>query len=70
MTQASFSKLTSKKQIEYLKKSAIMIHKIVKGNLTVSLYWSKEFIFEVLAPTNKYNSIEIKCYDRYKYVES
>ena len=70
MTQASFSKLTSKKQIEYLKKSAILIHKIMKGNLIVSLYWSKEFIFEVLAPQNKFNSIEIKCYDRYKYIQS
>jgi hypothetical protein len=70
MTQASFSKLTSKKQIEYLKKSAILIHKIMKGNLIVSLYWSKEFIFEVLTPKNKFNSIEIKCYDRFKYIES
>lgn len=70
MTTASFSKLTNRKQMEYLKKSAILIHKIIKGNITVSLYWSKEFIFEVLTPTNKVQGIEIKCYDRFKYVES
>jgi hypothetical protein len=70
MTEADFSTLSSKKQLEYLKKSATLIHKIMKGNLIVSLYWSKEFIFEVLIPTNKYNRIEIKCYDRYKYVKS
>ncbi len=70
MTTANFSQLTTKEQMEYLKKSAILIHKIIKGNLIVSLYWSKDFVFEVLSPKNKLQNMEIKCYDRYKYVES
>jgi len=56
--------------MEYLKKTAILIHKIVKGNLIVSLYWSKDYIFEVLIPKNKMQKVEIKCYDRFKYVDS
>ncbi len=70
MTPAHFYKLTSRKQLEYLKETAILIHKIVKGNIIVSLYWSKDFIFEVLIPKNKMQNVEIKCYDRYKYVDS
>ena len=56
--------------MEYLKKSAVLIHKIIKGNLVVSLFWSKDFIFEVLSPENKSQKLEIKCYDRFKYIES
>jgi hypothetical protein len=70
MTQANFSTLTSKKQLEYLKKSAILIHKIIKGNLVISLYWSKEFVFEVLAPKSNLKRVEIKCYDRSDYLNS
>jgi hypothetical protein len=70
MTPAGFSQLSYKKQLEYLMKTAILIHKIVKGNLIVSLYWSKDFIFEVLAPTNNLKECEIKCYDRFKYIQS
>jgi len=70
MTTTSFSQLPSKKQMEYLKKSAVLIHKIIKGNLVVSLFWSKDFIFEVLTPDNKSQKLEIKCYDRFKYIES
>ena len=70
MTTANFSQLSNKKQMEYLKKTAILIHKIIKGDVIVSLYWSKDFVFEVLSPISKVNNIEIKCYDRFKYVES
>jgi len=70
MTPAHFYKLNNRKQMEYLKETAILIHKIVKGNIIVSLYWSKDFIFEVLIPKNKMQNVEIKCYDRYKYVDS
>ncbi len=70
MTPSAFSKLSYKKQLEYLKKTAILIHKIIKGDLVVSLYWSKEFVFEVLAPVNNLRNCEIKCYDRFKYIHS
>lgn len=70
MTPATFSRLTYKKQLEYLKKTAILIHKIIKGDLVVSLYWSKECIFEVFAPANNLKNCEIKCYDRFKYIHS
>ena len=69
MTPANFYKLPNRKQMEYLRETAILIHKIVKGNLIVSLYWSKDFIFEVLVPSNKMQKVEIKCYDRFKYVD-
>jgi hypothetical protein len=70
MTPAAFSKLTYRKQMEYLMKTAILIHKIMKGDLIVSLYWSKDFIFEVLSPKSNLKRCEIKCYDRFKYIES
>jgi len=70
MTISSFAGMTPKSQMEYLKQSAILIHRIVKGNVIVSLYWSREFIFEVLNPKNNQNKYEIKCYERFKYVHS
>jgi len=70
MTTAGFTQMTPRDQMNYLKKTAILIHRIVKGNLIVSLYWSKEFIFEVFCPKNNLNTYEIKCYDRYKYVQT
>ena len=70
MTTNGFTKLTPNNQMDYLMKTSTLIHRIIKGNLIVSLYWSKEFIFEVLSPKNNTASYEIKCYDRYKYVYS
>ena len=70
MTINRFSELTPKGQMDYLKKTATLIHRIIKGNLIVSLYWSKDFIFEVLNPKNNINHYEIKCFDRFKYVQS
>ena len=70
MTASKFAELTPRRQMNYLRKTAILIHRIVKGNLIVSLYWSKDFIFEVFSPKNDLKFYEIKCYDRYKYVQS
>jgi len=70
MTTNSFSQMTPKKQIDYLKKTAVLIHRIFKGDLTVSLYWSKDLIFEVISPKSTVNNIEIKCYNRFEYVHS
>ncbi len=70
MTISKFAELTPKNQLDYLNKTAILIHRIVKGNLIVSLYWSKDFIFEVFNEKSDTKSYEIKCYDRYKYVQS
>jgi hypothetical protein len=70
MTTSRFTKLPNKKQLDYLKRTAILIHKVVKGNLIISLYWSKDFVFEVLAPKNKNEHVEIKCYNRFEYLQS
>ena len=69
MTTLGFRALTPKRQMDHLKKSSTLIHKIITGNLTISLYWSKDFIYEVLNPKNKLNECEIKCFDRFKYVQ-
>ena len=70
MTTLGFSELTPKNQMDYLNKTSTLIHRIMKGNVIVSLYWSKDFIFEVFSPRNNIKSFEIKCYDRFKYVYS
>jgi len=70
MTTNSFSQMTPKTQIEYLKKTAILIHRIFKGDLTVSLYWSKDLIYEVISPKSKTKNVEIKCYDRFHYLHT
>ncbi len=70
MTASKFAELTPKNQMNYLNKTAILIHRIIKGNLIVSLYWSKDFIFEVFSPRSSTKFYEIKCYDRFKYVQS
>lgn len=70
MTTSAFMELKPREQLNYLKKTAILIHRIVKGNLIVSLYWSKDFIFEVFSPRNNLKNYEIKCYDRFKYIKS
>ena len=70
MTPNGFTELAPDTQMDYLKKTSTLIHRIIKGNVIVSLYWSKDFIFEVLKPKSKANSYEIKCYDRFKYVYS
>ena len=70
MTTTRFSKLTPKGQMDHLKNTATLIHRIVKGNLIVSLYWSREFVYEVLRPKNNLKEYEIKCYDRFRYHSS
>jgi len=70
MTPAGFTKLAPKSQMDYLQKTAILIHKIVKGDIIVSLFWSQDFIFEVLNPKNSAKNIEIKCFERFKYIHS
>ena len=70
MTTLGFSELPPKNQMDYLNKTSTLIHRIIKGNMIVSLYWSKDFIFEVLSPKNNIRNFEIKCYDRFKYVYS
>jgi len=70
MTTTGFTELTTKNQLDYLNKSSTLIHWIIKGNVIVSLYWSRDFIFEVFNPKNNKKSCEIRCFDRYKYVYS
>ena len=70
MTPNGFTELAPDTQMDYLKKTSTLIHRIIKGNVIVSLYWSKDFIFEVLNPKSNVTSYEIKCYDRFKYVYS
>ncbi|MCK5278908.1 MAG: hypothetical protein KAQ62_25740 [Cyclobacteriaceae bacterium] len=70
MTTAGFSELTPKSQMDHLKRTSTLIHRIIKGNMIVSLYWSKDFIYEVLNPKNNLKKYDIKCFDRFKYVHS
>ena len=70
MTANGFSELTPKSQMDYLKESATLIHRIIKGNVIVSLYWSKEFIFEVFNTKNNIENYEIKCFERFNYVHA
>lgn len=70
MTTLSFRNMPAKDQMNYLKKRATLLHRIVKGNMIVSLYWSKEFVFEVLSLKNNINTYEIKCFDRFDYIHS
>ena len=70
MTTSVFSDLSPKNQMDHLKRTSTLIHKIIKGNMIVSLYWSKDFIYEVLRPKNDLREYEIKCFDRFKYVRS
>lgn len=70
MTTTGFTKLGAQNQMDYLKKTSTLIHRIIKGNVIVSLYWSKDFIFEVFTPKSNSTNYEIKCYDRFKYVYS
>lgn len=68
MTTLSFRRMSPKDQMNYLKKTATLLHRIVKGNMIVSLYWSQHFVFEVLSLQDKDDTYEIKCYDRFKYI--
>ncbi len=70
MTTSGFTELAPKSQMDYLQKTATLIHRIMKGDLIVSLYWSQDFIFEVLNPKHSTKNYEIKCYERFKYVHS
>ena len=70
MTTTGFNKLAPKNQMDHVKRTSTLIHRIIKGNMIVSLYWSKEFIYEVLNPKNNLKEYEIKCFDRFKYVHS
>lgn len=70
MTTKSFCDMPPKTQMDHLKQSATLVHKIIKGNLVISLYWSKDFIYEVLSSKNNQTNFEIKCYDRFKYALS
>lgn len=70
MTTTGFRELTPKSKMDHLKRTSTLIHRIIKGNMIVSLYWSKDFIYEVLSPKNNIKNFEIKCFDRFKYVRS
>ena len=45
MTTTEFIELTPKGQKNYLKNTSTLIHKIIKGCMSVSLYWSKKIAF-------------------------
>ena len=68
MTTLSFRNMPPKDQMQYLKKTATLLHRIVKGNMIISLYWSKQFVFEVLSLKLNDDTYEIKCYDRFEYI--
>jgi hypothetical protein len=70
MTITRFSELTPKEQMNHLKNTSTLIHRIIKGNIIVSLYWSTEFVFEVFNPKNNLKEFEIKCFDRFEYQHS
>lgn len=70
MTITRFSELAPQEQMDHLKNTSTLIHRIIKGNIIVSLYWSNEFVFEVLNPKNDLKEFEIKCFDRFKYHHS
>ncbi len=70
MTIKSFCEMPPKSQMAHLKQTAILVHKIIKGDLIISLYWSNDFIYEVLSPKSNRKDVEIKCFDRFKYILS
>lgn len=70
MTIKSFCDMPPKSQMDHLKQTTTLIHKIIKGNFVISLYWSKDIIYEVLSSKNNQTKFEIKCYDRFNYVLS
>ena len=70
MTISKFTKMSPSSQMDFLKQQSTFIHRIIKGNVIVSLYWSKDFIFEVFSPKSREDKYEIKCYDRFDYVQS
>jgi hypothetical protein len=70
MTVAGFSQLSIQKQLTYLKKKAVFLQKLLRGNISISLYCDKNCVFEVLVPRNRSVPCEIKCYERSAYVRN
>ncbi len=67
MTKSVFDQLDMTNQLNFLRNNSILVHKIIKGNIIVSLYWNRELIFEVFMKKDSFKVHEIKSFDRFQY---
>lgn len=67
MTTFRFNQLDRQTQLAYLKREGKLVDSVIRGNFLISLYWTKELIFEVFIRRNTSEVTEIKIYDRNKY---
>jgi hypothetical protein len=70
MTAFSFNQLDRNTQIAYLRRKGKLIDTVIRGNFLISLYWTKELIFEVFLFRDNLDVFEIKIYDRKQYPAS
>lgn len=67
MTIDGFEGMSMDGKIKHLQGNAILIHSLIRGNLIISLFWSKDLIFEVFKTKNNGKIYDIKTYNRFEY---
>lgn len=67
MTAFRFNQLNQQTQLAHLKRQGKLVDTLIRGNFLISLYWTKELIFEVFILKDTLSIFEIKSYDRNQY---
>ncbi len=67
MDISNFDKLSSSKKVSYIKKHAVLVQRIIRSEFIISLYWTRDLIFEVFYSRNDFSIFKIKTYDRRQY---
>ncbi len=67
MNISNFNKLSPNRKVSYIKKHAVLVQRIIRSEFVISLYWSRELIFEVFYFRKDFSIFEVKSYDRRKY---
>ncbi len=67
MTIDGFEGLDMNGKVKYLRKNAVLIHSLIRGNMIISLFWTKDLIFEVFKTKNNREIYDIKSYNRFEY---
>jgi len=63
-----FERLQPDRKVSYLKKDAVLIQSVIRGEFLISLFWTRDLIFEVFYLRNDSSIFEIKSYNRKQYV--
>ncbi len=67
MNISSFNKLSPNRKVNFIKRHAVLVQRIIRSEFVISLYWTRDLIFEVLYLRNDFSIFEIRTYDRRQY---